>query len=178
MLLTATLMACGTASGPDCPDAPPASFPAHPHDDRELEARLPESLGGVPISPISYCASRSREGDGIPTSSDFLDAVGVDLTNVTVLRGMPPAIGATRDHTDVAAWRYRGVDEDRLRDTYIAMTVEGYESADIDSTFTETEMGGKTVHEHSVDGVILYVADDTMYLISGANCEELVAALP
>ena len=175
--LTVALAACGIGGGsPSCPEAAPEPMPTPPwNDDPMLEGRIPDAVDGQPLDVQTYCASLHDEG-GLNTAPEFLEAVGAVITDVTVARSAGPEIGGADNDTSVAAWRYAGADEAVLRDTFLAMYEAAMSEANLPSEVTETTMAGKTVHEH--DFGVIYVADDTIYIVSGASCAEGVAGLP
>lgn len=152
------------------------------HDDPELEARIPDRVAGEPFEVQTYCAITSDPG-GLTTAPAFLEAVGVELTDVTVLRSAGPQIGNTDAHVEVTAFRYRGADEDTLRETFTRMFDEGNAELGIDDELQHGVVAGKGIHLSRF--VTIYVADDVIYLLSGADTpaagekiEEILEALP
>ncbi len=175
------LAACGGDASPiaQCPSEAPSPAATPPYDDdRELADRIPDTAGGEPLEVQTYCASTHEEA-GVTVAPGLLAELGVDLADVTVARSRPPQIGATADQVEVTAWRYRGADEDRLRDAFLASYGEALSAQGMDAEITEESLGGKGVHNHSTTGVI-YVAVDTLYILSGngTKIEEILAALP
>ena len=178
------LVACGgSATAASCPDVAPAATSTTPlHDDPELEERIPNAVAGEPFEVQSYCATTSDPG-GINTAPEFLEAVGVELADVTVLRSAGPEIGNTDAHAEVVAFRYRGADEDTLRETFIRMFDESNAELGLEDELPAGVIAGKEVHLSRF--VTIYVADDAIYLLSGADSpaagakiEEILKALP
>lgn len=175
--LSCGLVACGMAPAPVCPQVPPQPMPPPPwHDDSVLEERIPDELDGQSLEVQTYCASAHPQEGGLTTAPEFLDEIGVDLTDVTVARSRGPSIGGDNPETLVAAWRYHGADETLLRSTFLRMYDEVRAEEGLPGAFIERTMAGKTVHEDDIG--VVYVADDTIYVVHGRSTEELVAGLP
>lgn len=174
--LVLTVAACGsegpsaaTAACPEGPVSPPATPPYN--DDPELASRLPTEIGGQELQVQSVCATTANPG-GINLSPQFLEAAGVELSDVTMAVSQPPAIGQDSPFVTISAFRYAGADESRLRSAFLDTFGEaGLEVG-------EEEIAGKQVYRVLV--VVWYVAGDTLYAITGEppQVEEVLEALP
>ncbi len=174
VLLAIIMGACGTESSADapCPATPPSPLPTAPYDDDpELAERLPTEIAGQELAVQSVCATTSTPG-GINLSPTFLDAAGVELSDVTMAVSQPPRVGQEAPFVSISAFRYRGADEEALRSA-------------VSETLAETgiEPQEETIADKNVLRVLVavwYVAGDTLYLITGEDpqVEEVLAALP
>jgi hypothetical protein len=173
------LVACGTAAPTEspiadvvCPEVPDSSAQPNASRDPELAARIPAEIGDQPFPVQTWCASEQSDGLGANTSPDFLATVGVDLTDVTMAAGPGPEIGASAQPPSLTAFRYRGAEEATLRDAFLEVLAESGAAAETGT------IGGKEVTVQL--GSVIYVQDDTIYLVSGdgPSVEELLNGLP
>ena len=174
--MAALLAACSapSASGRavSCPEAPVSPVATPPYDDDpELAARLPTEIAGQELAIQSVCATSANPG-GLNLSPEFLEAAGVELDDVTIAVSQPPSIGQDQPFVTISAFRYRGADEASIR----AAFVETFTSAGLE--VREETIAGKEVVWVLV--VAWYVADDTLYAITGEapQVEEILQALP
>jgi hypothetical protein len=148
----------------------PADAPVH--HDPNLEARFPETVGGESLEVQSLCANSTDTGGF--TTDVVLDQLEVQLDDVTVAL-TTPSIGQELP-LSITAVRYYGADEDEIR----AAALDSM--ADAGSSAQEARLGGRTVHvgDAVMGNVVVYVADDTLYLLNGdaGTLEELLATLP
>lgn len=179
LALALSLAACATAvpsasstEEAECPESPESSAQPDANRDPELASRIPSQIGGVAFPVQTWCATELSDGLGANTSPELLDAVGVAITDVTMAAGPGPTIGAAVQPPSLTAFRYRGATEAALRDAFLAILAESGSTAD------EGTIGGKEVSVQL--GSVIYVHDDTIYLVSGdgASVEELLSGLP
>lgn len=169
------LGACGAvvSSSPCRGEVSPLEEPPS-HHDPELEARIPDTVGDAPLELQSICAGAGEIG-GINMTPEFLDEVGVARDDVSMAL-TNPAIGGAFDGS-LTAFRYHGASEDAIRTAMLdamRQTGEGIEAE---------ERAGKAVsiaRGPLMNGTVVYVADDTLYLLSGVeeHIDDLLAGLP
>lgn len=169
------LAACGSQAGaaPCRGEVSPLEEPPS-HHDPELEARIPDTVAGVPLDLQSVCIGAAEVG-GINMTPEFLEEVGVEAADVT-MAVTNPAIGAAFNGS-LSAFRYYGASADVIRTAMIdAMRATG-------ETMESTQRAGKDVSVARgplMNGTTVYVAGDTLYLLSGVeeHVDELLAGLP
>jgi hypothetical protein len=174
VLAAVVALQSGVLAGSPCRGE--VSDPAEPptHHDPELEERIPETVAGHPIEVQSFCANVT-DASGLNTTPEFLEAVGVEIDDVTYALNNP-SIGSPSS-VSVTAYRYHGASEEALRAAYVdAMTRAG-------ETLMERTLGGKPIHVSDgplAPGASAYVAGDTLYFVSGTDgeCADLLAQLP
>jgi hypothetical protein len=178
LLLAAALTACGASASPSCPaDLAPSATP-NASADPDLAATIPDEVAGEPLDVATFRVTELDGLGGIQTSPKMLEALGVQLEDVTIA-AMSPQIGAPGGSISVGAYRYAGADEDTLRDAFVRLFEEAATEAGIDLDIEEASIGGKAVHREA--GAVYYVADDTLYTVQSGNddkVEEVLAALP
>lgn len=174
LVIAAVATACtGDASGVSCPETAPSPLPTPPfNDDPELAERLPSEVDGQELEVQSVCATTAQPG-GLNLSPTFLEAVGVELSDVTLAVSAPREVGADASFVSALAYRYRGADEGALQ-TAVADTLT---EAEVPHE-TET-IAGKDV-TRVIGTAVWYVAGDTLYQITAEppQVEEVLAALP
>ena len=175
LCLAAGLVACGGQTATDaspCPSAAPSPLPTGPFDDDpELAGRLPTEVDGQELEVQSVCVTTVSPG-GINLSPTFLEAAGVELSDVTMAVSQPPAIGEDAPFVSISAFRYRGADEAALRSAVDATL------ADAEIEPERETIAGKEVLRVLL--VVWYVAGDTLYLITGEDpqVEDVLTELP
>jgi hypothetical protein len=165
------LAACGgepASSG--CPAEAPSPAPTPPFaHDPELADRIPDEVGGQPLEIQTVCATIADPG-GLPTTPQMLEAVGVELSDVTV--AVTPNVGQGENRVAVTAWRYAGAEEAAIREAFLGL---------LDETgipVEEDTIGGTPIHRAVFH--VYHVAGDTLYavLAEDAEVEEVLAGLP
>jgi hypothetical protein len=174
LAIVLVLAACGAAGTSPCRgeqaplDEPPL------HHDPELEARIPDTVGDAPLDLQSICAGAGQVG-GTNMTPEFLDEVGVEADDVS-MAVTNPAIGGAFDGS-LSAFRYYGASEDAIRTAMLDAMRETGEGVG------EENRAGKSLSVARgpfMNGSVIYVADDTLYLLSGVEeqVDELLAGLP
>lgn len=159
----------------------PVAIPSFDLDgDPELAARFPDTVDGQPLQVQSIDGDTfATMGGSDPTFTEFLDAVGAELQDVSVAFG-----GAMFGETvlSVGAFRVLGASEEELEREFIGAS----EAAGEMSGLSEATVGGKQVRtaqdpsgETDVQ-VFIYTQDDTLYFMTGseAHVAEILEALP
>lgn len=175
MAAATVLGACGgvVSSSPCRGEVSPLDEPPS-HHDPELEARIPDTVGGTSLDLQSICAGAGEIG-GLNMTPEFLDQLGVRPDDVSMAI-TNPAIGGAFDGS-LTAFRYYGASEDAIRTAMLdalSANGEGVEGR---------ERAGKSVSVARgplLNGTVVYVADDALYLLSGADehVDEILAGLP
>ncbi|HVM24707.1 MAG TPA: hypothetical protein VM253_04860 [Candidatus Limnocylindrales bacterium] len=170
------LAACGAddpspAARADCPAEASVTSPPAANEDPVLADRMPDEVAGRRLEIQTVCATVAGAG-GLTTAPEFLQAVGVELRDVTIARDRGAQSGSPETYASVTAWRYGGAAEDDIR----AALLDAFDRAGI--PVEEDTVGGKEVHRALLH--VYYVADDTLYAVVGqdAGVEALVEALP
>lgn len=171
--MAAVLAACGgQTAGSPCPETAPSPLPTPPYnDDPELASRLPTEIAGQELEIQSVCATTTMPG-GINVTPGFLEAAGVDLSDVTMAVSEPAQVGQETPFVSISAFRYHGADEEALDSAVVETLAEtGIEPV-------EETIAGKEVYRVLVP--VWYVAGDTLYLITGEDpqVEEVLETLP
>lgn len=178
LLLAAAVSACGGSASPSCPAELAPSATPNPGADPDLAARIPVEVAGEPLEMATFCVTELDGLGGIQTSPEMLEALGVQLQDVTVA-AMSPQIGAPGGSISVGAYRYAGANEDTLREAFVGLFEQAATEAGIDVEIEAASIGGKEVHREA--GAVYYVADDTLYTVQSGNedkVEEVLQALP
>lgn len=170
--LALMLAACSSDDSTDCPDSPPSPRPAPPyHQDAELEARIPDEVGGEPLEIQTVCLTVHDPG-GLITSDAMLERIGVEPQDVTVALGPSSNAPISGSFVGVTAWRYAGADAAAIRGAFRETLGEA-----------EIPIEPETIAGKEVDMALFhayYVADDTLYAVLGeeAGVAEVIGALP
>jgi hypothetical protein len=151
--------------------------------DPELAGRFPDTVGGLALEIQSISGDAfAAVGGTDATFEAFLDAVGAELSDVSV------AFGGAADPSDptstlsVGAFRVLGASEDELEREFVAASEEagdvtGLEDASIagKDVLTASDPTGETTMS-----VFIYTKDDTLYFVTGTEeqAEEILEALP
>jgi len=176
---TATQSEVASASATESSSALP-SFDL-PNSDTELEALLPDQIGG------KQTVKSSMKGSELMTSGgdnqqfiDFLNSVGAQPDDVSVAFAF--ALSTTADSTAVAAFRVKGVDHGILLNE-LSTAMQSDESA---TGFTDANVGGKNVKKGTAPGqqttaVYLYGVADLVFSVTSASdaaAAEVLSHLP
>jgi hypothetical protein len=150
------------------------------HADPELEATFPRVLHGEAFEVHSYNDPDTLTIVGV--NQAFLDAIDVPISDVSVALVEHDATTNGPVHITATAYRARGA---RAKDLveYFLPIIEGQSE---DLPFVRARVGDKTVwraqgNPIAVAGNVLYVNDDTAYLIYGNRkgaTNQLLAQLP
>jgi len=181
--------AAPSASAPPSAAATPGVVPASeapsllpsglvlPHEDPDLEARLPDEVDGEPMRKLSVGPISSAGNVGAEATRALADEIGDGSGNFSL------AYADTAAGTfNVFALRIPGASADELVERYTALTVADTRGAETD----ELTLAGKTVVHVSAPGnpigdVWFYAVDDTLFGVqagSEADAENLIALLP
>lgn len=178
-VLAAVLGACSNSSGAGTPTPSPTPVPTPseqasqsqllpsfslPSNAKELEALIPDTLGGAKVTKASYKGS-----DFINSSSSneefkaWLNSVGKSLNDVSAAFGF---VTSGTSGSAVFAFRVQGVDNAKLIDAF--KTSEA--SSNSTMTWTSANVGGKNVQQ-STDpdtktAIYLYGTADLLFFVS------------
>lgn len=147
-------------SAPVATAAPGFSF-ALPsfHGDEELEAMIPDSIGGETLTVMSMTGDQFLgEGSASPEISGALDALDKTTTDLSV------AFAGTTQ-LSVIAFRVQGVPAETLFNAFKTAQTDQY-------TTENASFGGKSVVKITpADGtvVFIYLKDDTMFVVGGSG---------
>jgi hypothetical protein len=130
--------------------------------DVDLEALLPDELGGLPTQKFSFAGADFLSNGG-PETEDFqkvLTALGKSPADLSV------AIAGSTIGQTVGAYRIRGVDAAGLLPAFIA----AFQQGDTGATVTDVSYGGKSVKKASSptdETVYLYASGDVVFFAGG-----------
>ena len=178
VLFAAVLAACGAGAAPPCASEPAASATPNANADPDLAATIPDEVGGEPLDMGTFCVTELDELGGIETSPEMLEALGVEIEDVTIA-ATSPRVGTPGGTITVGAYRFDGADESAIRETFLRLLDEASIDLGMDPSIEETTIGGKDVHRAL--GAVYYVVDDTLYSVQSDNedkIEEVLQALP
>ena len=154
--LFALVIACGTST----PTPPPSLVDHDLHAYPELEAQLPDRIGGRPLTKISLAVHPERQ----------------DRKTLAVLAELGRSVGDLQlangelEGTDllVGAMRVAGSEGDLIIDAFAEVDAQDPNST---AAYTDVELGGKSVTARTVAGTssYLYGAGDVMYIVSGGR---------
>ena len=153
--------------------APAASAtPEVPSSDKELEATLPDTLGGEVLLKFSLSGSDAVRGD--PTTLEIIAAAGKSVDDFSIAGAIGQTSGA-----NFLAIRLKGADEAAMQQLFERSAEE---SGD---TVEQVRIGGRDVYRisgPSGTGAVYYVVkDDTargLTASDAASAEKGLAALP
>jgi hypothetical protein len=163
------------------PTAPPASRPATGgrHADPDLEALLPETLGGVALT------RESQRGTELSTRSEalqaFLASLGRTLADFTLASAYDASGGL---EAEVGAWRIRGADPALLLDGFRGAIQA---SSTTPLTVTQLDVAGRTVTRIGAEGELTrgplwaYVTGELILFVQTPDpelAEEAIGKLP
>jgi hypothetical protein len=143
--------------------------------DKELEALLPDSIGGQVVVKQSLSGPQILNG-GVAASgtiADLLDEVGATVDDVSV------AFGAASNAVVVIAYQIDGVRADRIFDGFLTALPSG-----AGGEVSKVKVGGRSVTKVVASGetTYIYLADDVLFIIGGsltpALLEDAVQQLP
>lgn len=148
-----------------------------PHEDPDLEARLPDSVDGVPMRKLSVGPISSAGNVGAEATRALADEIGDGSGNFSLAYADTAAGGF-----NVFALRIPGASTDELVERYTALTVADRPGAETD----QLTLAGKTVVHVSAPGNPIgddwfYAVGDTLFGVqagSEADAEKLLALLP
>jgi hypothetical protein len=192
-ILTAILAACSSGTGASSPTPSPTPAPTPttaasasgalpsfelPSNAKELEALLPDTLGGVKLTKASYKGSdfvnSTQSNEEFKT---WLNSVGKSLNDVSAAFGF--AASGTSGSA-IFAFRVQGVDNSKLIDAFKT-------SMDTSSTMTWTSanVGGKNVQKSedpdTKTAIYLYGNADLLFFVTTNDAkvaEEALSHLP
>ncbi|MGH2427456.1 MAG: hypothetical protein ACRDGV_01025 [Candidatus Limnocylindria bacterium] len=155
-----------------------------PSSAAELEALLPDEIGGVPMEKFSMRGAELMAGGGGDADQefiDFLNRVGAQPDDVSAAF----AFGISEDFTSsatVVAFRVEGVPEDRLA----AEMQAAFEADETATDFTPANVGGKDVLVGQTDEELaplayLYSVGDIVFFLGTSNeadAAEVLSGLP
>ena len=177
-LLTVMLAACASNSGAATPTPSPTPVPTPstgasasellpsfslPSNAKELEALLPDTLGGAKVTKASMKGS-----DFVNSSSSnaeltaWLNSVGKSLNDVSAAFGF---VASGSSGSAVLAFRVQGVDNAKLVDAFKSSSnISG-----TTMTWTSTNVGGKNVQEakdpDTQTSTYVYGTADLLFLV-------------
>ncbi len=168
------MLAMGLAAG--CGVQPPSPSSAGSHADPELEARFPTWIHGGPFLVESYVDPDELQLLGV--DDGFLNSLHVDVGDVSVAYGEHDMSSGAPMHLSVRAYRVRGAQAEDLVAYFRPLLEEQSEGIPLQ----RVKARGKVVwrpkgNPIAVGGNMLYVDDDTAYLIYGDNRTAALALL-
>jgi hypothetical protein len=189
ILLLAFAAACGGGSTSPTPSPSPGATssgasssqgadPSLPSDAADLEALIPDTVGGVTLQKLSMRGNEfANSGSASAEAEEFLRNLGVDTEDVSVAVGF----GASQDGLSTVAmfiFKAEGADSGRLLDTFkAAMDAE----QDQPLEWETATVGGKQVEQATAPTnngqVNIYVSGDTLYFVATAHEEDAVEIL-
>jgi hypothetical protein len=191
-LLTVVTAACSSTGGASTPTPSPSPTPTPtptqaasalpslnlPSNAKELEALLPDTLGGAKVIKASY-----KGQDFLNSSSSsqafktWLSSVGKSLSDVSVAFGF---VASNTSGSGVFAFRVNGVDHSKLIDAFKAS-----DTSNGSMQWTSANVGGKSVQQ-STDpststAIYLYGTADLLFFVSTNDpkiAQEALSHLP
>ena len=195
-LLAMVLAACSSSSGASTPSptASPTPVPTPsagassgaalpsftlPSNAKDLEALLPDSLGGVKLVKASYKGSDFlNSANSNEEFKTWLTSVGKSLDDVSAAFGFS-ASGTSG--SAIFAFRVNGVDNGKLIDAFKTSAAQGNSAM----TWTSANVGGKNVQQSqdpdTKTTVYLYGTHDLLFFVSTndpAVAQEALSHLP
>jgi hypothetical protein len=151
---------------------------ALPHEDPELEAKLPDEVDGAKMFKLSVGPVASVGNLGAEPVRDLAKELGDGSGNFGLAFANDPTSGTY----NLFALQIPGADSVELLEQYTALTVADTAGSETDSV----TLAGKTVTHVTAPGnpigdVWFYVAGDTLFGVqagSDADAEKLLALLP
>jgi hypothetical protein len=188
VLLLLVLAACGGSSSSPTPTASlpgesPAGVPTDgagesagpslPSGAAELEALIPDEVGGVTLQKLSMRGTEfANSGSATEEAQDFLRRLGVDTEDVSVAVGF----GASPDGASTVAvfiFKAEGADSGRLRETFkAAMDAEQDQPLQWESVTVGGKQVERAVAPQNNGQVNIYVAGDTLYFVATTHEED------
>jgi hypothetical protein len=155
--------------------------------DPELEARLPDTIGGEPVMKYSIGGEfiqmmGQASGEGDPSFQAFLDAFGAEASDISMAIAAPQS--ASEDNPiSITAFRVRGASASDLREQFLS-SVE--DTGDVSGFDNKTLAGKEVLAAADPTGQLqglsfyLYTKDDTIYWMTGTEelVTEILGALP
>jgi hypothetical protein len=149
-----------------------------PNSDAELEALLPNEIGGQTLTKFSMRGAEFM-AQGDEEFTDFLDRIGAEADDVSVAFGV--SMSGT-SQTGVFAFQVRGTDNDELLDELAGSleedgTAEGFEDANVGGKDVRTAAAG----DGETGTVYLYGVGDIVFFITTADDDaaaEVLSDLP
>ncbi len=166
---TATQSEAASASASESANA--SALPSFdlPNSDTELEALLPDKIGGQQTTKSSMKGSELMTSGGDNQQIiDFLNSVGAQPDDVSVAFAF--ALSTNASSTAVSAFRVKGVDHSILLNE-LSTSMQG----DVGATgFTDATVGGKSVKKGTAPGqqttsVYLYGVADLVFSVTSAS---------
>lgn len=197
-LLILLLAACGSSSPSPTPSAslpgesPGSSAPSDgagesagpslPSGAAELEALIPDEVGGVTLQKLSMRGTEfANSGSATEEAQDFLRRLGVDTEDVSVAVGF----GASPDGAATVAvfiFKAEGADSGRLLETFkAAMDAEQQQPLEWESVTVGGKQVERAIAPSNNGQVNIYVAGDTLYFVATSREEdaaEILGGLP
>jgi len=167
---------------PSAADSGAGAEPSLPSEAQDLEALIPDTVGGVTLQKLSMRGNEfANSGSASAEAEEFLRNLGVSPDDVSVAIGF----GVSADNSSGAAvfvFRAEGADSDRLLQTFKDAT-DAERDAPLD--WESVTVGGKQV-ERATDPeqgnrVYLYVTGDLLVFVATSNeddAAEVLAGLP
>jgi len=193
-LLTVVLVACSSGSGASTPTPSPTPTPVPtpsaaasgalpsfnlPSNAKELEALLPDTLGGAKLTKASMKGSDFvNSSSSNPELKAWLDSLGKSLDDVSAAFGF---VASGTSGSFIFAFRVQGVDHSKLMDEFIKTS----NTSGTAMTFTSANVGGKNVQKATDTSqnatIYLYGTADLLFLVETndpAIAQEAISHLP
>lgn len=195
-LLSVVLVACSSSTGNNATPTPSPTptvtptaaasviaLPSLPSNAKELEALLPNTLGGKTLTKASMKGSDFVTASQSPELTAWLNSLGKSLNDVSAayafdLSGTTPAF--------IFAFRVAGVDHSQLIST---LETQFNKDATTKTTWTSATVGGKSVQagpvpdsdSTPVQNIYLYGTGDVVFFVETASqplAQEALQDLP
>ena len=159
-LALAALVALVVACGASTPTAAPSLINHDLHAYPELEAQLPDRISGRALTKVSLAVHPERQDR---KTLAVLTQLGRSVGDLQVANG-------ELEGTDllVGAMRVVGSEGGRIIDAFAEVDARDPNNV---ASYTDVELGGKSVTARTVDGTssYLYGAGDVMFIVSGGR---------
>jgi len=163
-------------------DAGESAGPSLPSSAAELEALIPDEVGGVTLQKLSMRGNEfTNSGSASAEAEEFLRNLGVATEDVSVAVGF----GASPDQASTVAmfiFKAEGADSGRLTETF-KRSVDAEQAQPLE--WESVTVGGKQVERASAPEnngqVNIYVTGDTLYFVATTKEEdaaEILGGLP
>lgn len=176
---TAPTVSVAPSVAPSTAVEPSAAATPNLHGAADLEAALPDTIGGVPVLKFSFSIDELAASGGADQIGAIIQVAGGDPASVQLAMGNT----GTNAQANVLALRADGVDGGKLVDAYQQVALEASEST---SASRET-IGGREVirlkspTSNPLGDLWIYAKGDTLFGVQSKDedlAAELLAQLP
>src|SRR5262245_52473255 len=170
---SASLPSDSSASSAPSDGASESAGPSLPSGAAELEALIPDEVGGVTLQKLSMRGTEfANSGSATEEAQDFLRRLGVDTEDVSVAVGY----GASPDGASTVAvfiFKAEGADSRRLLETFkAAMDTEQNQALDWETVTVGGKQVERAIAPSNNGQVNIYVSGDTLYFVATTREED------